>query len=281
MSRGAFKGTRSGLPFWVLLDEAVKHLLFDLKEVSFTVAGRTILDRVNLSLAPGRVYGLIGSNGSGKSTLVKILARQISPTSGMVCFDGKPLPTWTDRSFAHNVAYMPQFTPSSDGMNVRELVSLGRFPWHGTLGRFTEKDAAKVAEAIERTGLLDYSERMVDSLSGGERQRVWLAMMLAQDTKCILLDEPTSALDVANETRVLTLLQDLCRERGIAVVVVLHDINLAARTCDEIIALRGGRVIAQAPAREIMTGDILGNIYGVPMGVLTHPLRGDPIGYVL
>jgi iron complex transport system ATP-binding protein len=264
-----------------MLDEAVNTLLFDLKGVSFSVAGHAILDRVDLSLAPGRVYGLIGSNGSGKSTLVKILARQLSPTGGTARFEGKPLADWSDRSFAHNVAYMPQFTPASDGMNVRELVSLGRFPWHGTLGRFTETDGAKVTGAIERTGLSDYAERMVDSLSGGERQRVWLAMMLAQDTRCILLDEPTSALDVANETRVLTLLQDLCRERGIAVVVVLHDVNLAARTCDEIIALRGGRVIAQAPAREIMTAEILADIYGVPMGVLTHPLRGDPIGYVL
>jgi iron complex transport system ATP-binding protein len=121
----------------------------------------------------------------------------------------------------------------------------------------------------------------VDTLSGGERQRAWLAMMLAQDTRCILLDEPTSALDIANETCVLALLRDLCGERGVAVVVVLHDINLAARSCDEIIALRSGRVVAQAPARDIMTGQTLAEIYGVPMGVLTHPLRGDPIGYVL
>ncbi len=255
--------------------------LFHLSGVRFSVPGRVILEPLDLGLAPGRIYGLIGPNGSGKSTLVKMLARQIQPSGGTISFDDKPLSDWSDRTFARRVAYMPQFTPAADGMNVRELVSLGRFPWHGTLGRFTEQDAEKVEAAITRTGLEPFAERLVDTLSGGERQRVWLALMLAQDTSCILLDEPTSALDIAHEGEVLSLVQEISRERGVTVVVVLHDINLAARTCDDIVALRAGKLVAHGPATEIMAPETLAEIYGVPMGVLPHPTRGEPIAYVL
>lgn len=254
---------------------------FDLSDVRFSVPERDILHPLSLSLEAGRIHGLIGPNGSGKSTLVKMLARQLSPSGGTIRFDGKPLAEWSDRSFARNVAYMPQFTPPADGMNVRELVSLGRFPWHGTLGRFTPEDGEQVEKAIGRTKLGPLAERVVDTLSGGERQKVWLALMLAQATQCILLDEPTSALDVAHEAAMLALVRETSRERGVTVVVVLHDINLAARTCDDIIALRTGRLVAHGGVHDIMQPHVLGEIYGVPMGVLPHPTRGDPIGYML
>ncbi|WP_029004557.1 ATP-binding cassette domain-containing protein [Azorhizobium doebereinerae] len=266
--------------------------LWHLEDVRFAVPGREILAQLSLSLAPGRVYGLIGPNGSGKSTLLKLLARQVSSTGGTIAFEGKPLARWHDRDFARAVAYMPQFTPATDGMSVRELVALGRFPWHGTLGRFTAEDAAKVERAIARTDLAALAGRTVDSLSGGERQRAWVALMLAQDPRCLLLDEPTSALDIAHQSEVLDLVRRLSRESGaatgasdggpgMAVVVVLHDINLAMRTCDELIALRGGRVLEHGPARELMRPDLLAALYGLPMGVLTHPVRDEPLGYVL
>ena len=122
---------------------------------------------------------------------------------------------------------------------------------------------------------------MVDNLSGGERQRAWLAMMLAQDTRCLLLDEPTSALDVAHQVEILSLVQHLSRDRGIGVVVVLHDVNMAARYCDEIIALRDGQVVARGTPADILDGAVLDRIYGLPMGILTHPVSGKPISYVL
>jgi iron-chelate-transporting ATPase len=258
--------------------------LWELEDVAFAVPGRDILAPLTLRLAPGRVYGLIGPNGSGKSTLLRILARQLRPTGGTVRFEGRPLDTWTDRAFARRVAYMPQFTPAANGMTVRELVSLGRFPWHGALGRFTAADAAKVEAAIARTGLAGLAGRSVDSLSGGERQRAWTALMIAQDAGCLLLDEPTSALDIAHQFDVLGLVRSLADEpqgRGVAVVVVLHDVNLAARTCDDLIALGAGRVVAHGPAAEIMRPETLAAIYGLPMGVMAHPARREPLAYVL
>lgn len=261
--------------------EAVTEPLFQLKGVGFSASGKQILHPLELRLEPGRIYGLVGSNGSGKSTLVKMLARQQRQTSGSTHLLGKDLSAYGDRDFARSVAYMPQFTPPAEGMTVRELVGLGRFPWHGALGRFSTGDGEKVEQALNQTDLLRFADRMVDSLSGGERQRAWLAMMLAQDTRCLLLDEPTSALDIGHQVEMLTLIRTLSREAGIGVVVVLHDINMAARTCDEIIALRGGRVVAHGTPDEILSGDVLYRIYGLAMGILPHPATGAPIGYVL
>jgi len=255
--------------------------LFDLEAVSFRIGARVIVHPLTLSLRQGRICGLVGPNGSGKSTLIKILARQQPASGGSVAVLGKPLADFPDRAFSRLVAYMPQFTPPADSLTVRELVSLGRFPWHGALGRFSGEDAAKVEEALDRTDLRSFAARTVDSLSGGERQRAWLAMMLAQDTRCLLLDEPTSALDVAHQVEILALVRDLSREREMGVIVVLHDINMAARYCDEIVALREGEAVARGTPAQMMDGTMLDRIYGLPMGILPHPLTGAPISYVL
>ncbi len=262
-------------------------VLWELDGVGVRVGERQILAPLTLSLAPGRIYGLIGPNGSGKSTLMKVLARQIAASTGTVRFDGTPLAGWRGRAFARKVAYMPQFTPATDGMTVQELVALGRYPWHGALGRFGAADAAAVDAALRRTGMSRLEGRIVDSLSGGERQRAWLAMMLAQlkdgsGTRCLLLDEPTSALDIAHQIEVLAIVRELSGEDGgLAVLVVLHDINLAARTCDELVALRGGQLVAQGPAGGIMDPVTLRAIYHIDMGVLPHPVSGTPMGFVL
>lgn len=258
----------------------VDQPLYELDATSFAVAGRAILAPLTLQLSQHRIVGLIGSNGSGKSTLVKIMARQQKASSGSISLFGKALSEHTDREFARLVAYMPQFTPPAESLTVRELVSLGRFPWHGALGRFSDDDTAKVDQALLHTDLTSYAERLVESLSGGERQRAWLGMMLAQDARCLLLDEPTSALDIAHQVEMLALVQRLSRERGLGVVVVLHDINMAARYCDEIVALRGGQMIARGTPAEILDGDVLDRIYGLPMGILPHPATGVPISYV-
>ncbi len=260
---------------------ALDHQLFDLSDVTFAVQGRVILQPLSLTLAPGRIHGLVGQNGSGKSTLLKILARQVQPTAGALRFGSKPLRDWADRDYARQVAYMPQFTPPADGMTVRELVALGRFPWHGTLGRFSDEDGRMVEAAIDQVGLKEFADRAVDTMSGGERQRAWLALMLAQNARCLLLDEPTSALDIAHQTEVLALVQTLARDRGMAVVVILHDINLAARYCDEIVALRDGRMVVRGPAAALMQPDVLDDIYGVCMGIFTHPVTGWPVSYLL
>jgi iron complex transport system ATP-binding protein len=257
------------------------QMLYDIEGASFIAGGRTILEPLDLKLAPARIHALVGANGSGKTTLIKLLAHQQKPAAGIIRLLGRPIDAYGDRELARCVAYMPQFTPPAESMTVRELVGLGRFPWHGALGRFSAEDAAKMEKALEQTDLLPLAERLVDSLSGGERQRAWLAMMLAQDTRCLLLDEPTSALDIAHQVDMLALVRELSRERGIGVVVVLHDVNMAARYCDEIIALRSGRMVARGTPDEMLDPTMLDRIYGLAMGVMPHPATGAPISYVI
>ena len=221
---------------------------FALRNISFRVPGRTLLHPLSLTFPAGKVTGLIGHNGSGKSTLLKMLGR-----------------------------HQP---PPAEGMTVRELVAIGRYPWHGALGRFGAADREKVEEAISLVGLKPLAHRLVDSLSGGERQRAWIAMLVAQDSRCLLLDEPTSALDIAHQVDVLSLVHRLSQERGLTVIAVLHDINMAARYCDYLVALRGGEMIAQGTPAEIMRGETLEMIYGIPMGILPHPAGAAPVSFV-
>ncbi|WNJ93145.1 ATP-binding cassette domain-containing protein [Bosea sp. 685] len=262
------------------LASAGEEALFALDAVSFSIPGRVLLEPLTLTLPARRVVGLIGHNGSGKSTLLKILARQQPASSGTVRFEGKALGDWGDRLFARKVAYLPQQTPPASGMLVRELVALGRYPWHGALGRFGTVDREKVTEAMALTDVEAFADRLVDTLSGGERQRVWLAMLVAQDAECLLLDEPISALDVSHQVEVLSLVHRLSSERGLGVVVVLHDVNMAARFCDEIIALHSGRLIARGAPDDILTPGQLEAIYGVRMGVMPHPETARPLAFV-
>jgi ferric hydroxamate transport system ATP-binding protein len=251
--------------------------MFELRDVSFAVPGRVLLHPLSLALEAHCVIGLIGHNGSGKSTLVKLLARQHEPAQGEIRFEHAPLDRWPGRALARRLAYLPQYTPSAAGILVHELVRFGRHPWHGALGRFSREDREKVEEAMALTGVDRFAGRLVDTLSGGERQRVWLAMLVAQNADCLLLDEPISALDVAHQVEVMSLVRELSRARGLGVVVVLHDINMAVRFCDEIIALRGGKLCARGTPAEIMTAARLEEIYGIAMEVMPHPHTGEPV----
>lgn len=182
---------------------------FALRNISFRVPGRTLLHPLSLTFPAGKVTGLIGHNGSGKSTLLKMLGRHQPPTEGEILLDTQPLESWSSKAFARKVAYLPQQLPPAEGLTVRELVAIGRYPWHGALGRFGAADREKVEEAISLVGLKPLAHRLVDSLSGGERQRAWIAMLVAQDSRCLLLDEPTSALDIAHQVDVLALVHRL------------------------------------------------------------------------
>lgn len=252
-----------------------------LNQVTFTAGGRTLLHPLDLTLDASSVTGLIGHNGSGKSTLIKLLAGQQQPASGSLSFAGKQLHAWGHREFAREVAYLPQQLPTADGMTVRELVALGRYPWHGALGRFTSEDHQHVEEAMNVTDVGHYADRAVDSLSGGERQRAWLGMLVAQNCRCMLLDEPTSALDIGHQLAVLSLVRSLCVSRGMTAIIVLHDVNMAARFCDHIVALREGRLLLREPAARVMNAAQLEAIYGVPMGVVTAPHSGHTMSFPL
>ncbi|WP_231113223.1 ABC transporter ATP-binding protein [Pandoraea pnomenusa] len=253
--------------------------MFELHDVSLVTDGRVLISPLTLTLAGGQVHGLIGHNGSGKSTLLKLLARQLMPDSGSLRFEGRPLKSWGAREFARRVAYLPQQPPAAAGMTVSELVALGRYPWHGALGRMDARDHEVVQSAMASTDVLRFADRLVESLSGGERQRVWLAMLIAQQARCLLLDEPTSALDIAHQLDVLGLVRELADSRGLGVVVVLHDVNMAARFCDTLLALKQGRPVASGTPATLMSPETLMQIYGVPMGVLPNPDGGTPLSY--
>ncbi|WP_404366948.1 ABC transporter ATP-binding protein [Marinobacter sp.] len=247
-------------------------------------AGSTsILNDVSIGFAEGEVTALLGHNGSGKSTLLKVLARQVSPTSGRVSLKGRDFGATGAREFARTVGYLPQHPPSTDGLTVRELVALGRYPWRGPLGRYGREDYQLIDQAIADTDLESFSHRAVDTLSGGERQRAWIAMLLAQQTRCLLLDEPISALDVRHQVETLRLIHRLAEERELTVIMVLHDVDLASRFCDRMVALRagetGGELIADGGPPEIMNHDTLQKIYSVPMGVMERA-PGHWVSYV-
>lgn len=252
---------------------------FKVSGLGVHIGDAAILRNINLEFREGEVTALLGHNGSGKSTLLKILARQMSPSNGDVSVLGTSFNSTGAREFARTVGYLPQHPPGTDGLTVRELVALGRYPWRGPLGRYNDEDYRLIDQAIDDTGLGRFQHRSVDTLSGGERQRAWIAMLLAQQTRCLLLDEPISALDVKHQVETLRLVHRLAEERELTVVVVLHDVDLAARFCDRLVALKTGELVADGSPSEIMDSGILESIYGVPMGVMERA-PGQWVSYV-
>lgn len=254
--------------------------MYQLVDASFEIDDKIILSPTNLTFTQGEITTLLGHNGCGKSTLIKLLSRQNTPSHGKVLFQKKQISSYSHMKFAHQVAYLPQHPPVTDGVTVRELVCLGRYPWKGAFGRYSQQDYAIVDSAIEKVGLSNLAERYVASLSGGERQRAWVAMLLAQQSQCILLDEPTSALDVAHQHELLALIRELNQSLGLTVIMVLHDVNMAAKFSDRLIALHSGKVIASGTPEELMTPDTLRKIYGMELALFPHPTTGQPISYI-
>lgn len=255
--------------------------MFTLDHLRFDLGERCLLKTQYLDFAPGQVHGLIGHNGSGKSTLLKLLARQNTPTSGKLSLDDRPLSQFGSREFARAVAYLPQHLPAAEALTGRELVAFGRYPWHGLLGRPGPKDEEAIERAIALTHTEAFAEQQVDTLSGGERQRVWLAMLLAQGSRYLLLDEPLAALDIAHQIEVMELISHLSHTLGLGIIIVLHDINLAARYCDRLVALHGGQVLAEGAPDEMMNPVTLKDIYGVEMQVITPPQSQQQIAVPL
>ncbi|MFT5880998.1 MAG: iron-chelate-transporting ATPase [Moritella sp.] len=244
--------------------------------LSFNVGERDLLSDLTMEFEQGKIYALVGHNGSGKSTLLKLLANQQIATDGLVTLDQKPLVKWSNKAFARQIAYLPQHLPATDMLSGRDLVSFGRYPWHGLLGRLSNTDEECIEKAMALTDTQIYRDRLVDTLSGGERQRVWLAMLLAQKTRYLLLDEPLSALDIAHQIEVLTLIRQLSQELNLGVIIVLHDINMAARFCDHIVALHSGKLLKHGTVDELLNAETLERIYGIPMEVMQHTV-GYPV----
>jgi iron complex transport system ATP-binding protein len=236
-----------------------------------------VVDGLDLDLAPGRITAIVGANGCGKSTLLRALARLITPKAGQVVLDGSSLQSRHSKEVARTLGLLPQRPIAPEGIMVTDLVGRGRHPHQRMLARWSARDYEAVAAALEATGIADLADRSVDELSGGQQQRVWIAMALAQETDILLLDEPTTFLDVAHQVEVLDLLTDLNRDRGTTIVMVLHDLNLAARYADELVAVLDGRVHARGAPADIITADLVRDVFGLESSIIVDPLSGKPL----
>lgn len=244
--------------------------MYALTDISVSHAERRVLDVPGLSLAEEGLTAILGHNGSGKSTLLSCLARQQRSDTGVIRLDGCDLDSFRQRDLARKVAYLPQRLPPVAGLTVQELVRLGRYPWRGALGRWRSEDSEAVDNALKETGTDTLTDQLADETSGGERQRAWIAMLLAQTAPVLLLDEPTSALDLRHAHEVMALLRRLSRN-GRRIVVVLHDINLAARFADRLVVLDRGRVAFEGPPCTFLDPNVLSRLTGVEMALLDRP----------
>ncbi|MEU3559827.1 MULTISPECIES: ABC transporter ATP-binding protein [unclassified Kitasatospora] len=239
---------------------------------------RTVVVRgLDLELPRQQVTVIVGPNGCGKSTLLGGLARTIAPRSGAVLLDGKPLTSLSTRAIARIIGLLPQSATAPDGLTVRDLVRYGRQPHQGLLRQWSAADAEAVEHALTAADLHELADRPLDTLSGGQRQRAWIAMAVAQDTDILMLDEPTSALDMGHALEVLEMVRGLTTGRGRTVVLVLHDLSTACRYADHMVAMRDGEVAAQGAPRDIVTPELVRELYGVESVILTDPVHGTPV----
>ncbi len=238
--------------------------------------GRTpIFDGLDLAVAEGRITTLIGANGSGKSTLFNLLTKNLKPSGGSIHLRGGDVSALRLRDFARLVAIVHQRNSAPADLAVEKLVGYGRFPYHGVgSAASTEEDERMVAWALEVTGLTDYARSPVSALSGGQAQRVWIAMALAQGSDVLLLDEPTTYLDIRYQLDILHLIKRLNSEFGMTVIMVLHDVNQALRYSDDLVALAGGRIVAQGAPEEVVSSELLEQVYGVSLPVVD--VEGKP-----
>lgn len=235
-----------------------------------------IVPDMNLRVAGGKVTSIIGPNGCGKSTLLRALARLLPMHSGQIELYGQALHTLASKDIARRLAILPQGPTAPEGMSVEELVWFGRHPHQGRFPVRRQEDRTAVEWALDQTGMRIFAGRPLDSLSGGQRQRAWIAMSLAQQTDILLLDEPTTYLDPSHQLEVLQLAGRLNKEQGKTVVMVLHDLNQAVRYSDEIIAMKGGEVYAQGEAGEVLTHELLADVFSLKGHILQDPDTGKP-----
>lgn len=244
------------------------------------VSAPPIVEDLDLDVPAGRVTAIIGANGCGKSTLLRGLTRQLAPRAGSIEVLGRDAARVSARDYARTVALLPQHPVAPEGMTVAQLVARGRHPHRGLLGGRAAGDDAAIASALERTDLVELAEREAGTLSGGQRQRAWLALVLAQQTPVVLLDEPTSYLDLSHQVEVLDLVRTLPDPRSggrATVVAVLHELNLAARSADHIVAMAAGRVVAQGTPGEVIVPEVLAEVFGLDADVVADPLLGHPV----
>jgi iron complex transport system ATP-binding protein len=247
------------------------------ENLAIAYAENTVIEALNMQIPQGKITAIIGPNGCGKSTVLKALGRILRPQNGLVYLNGKDIKTLSTQAVARKMAILPQCPIAPNGLTVGELVAYGRFPYQRGFGKLTPEDHRIIAWSLVVTGLAELEDRFVDLLSGGQRQRVWIAMALAQQTDLILLDEPTTYLDLSHQLEVLELLSDLNKKQGCTILMVLHDLNLAARFADYMIAMRDGAVICHGMPGEVMVPARLRDVFQIDAQVVNEARTGRPV----
>lgn len=236
-----------------------------------------VLDGVDIAVEEGKLTVLLGPNGSGKSTLLKTLARTLKPSAGHVYLDGKDIHRSNTREIAKRLGILPQGPVAPEGLSVKQLVGMGRFPHQGLWQKNAQQDANAIREAMAYANVTEFAERSVDALSGGQRQRCWIAMVLAQQTDLILLDEPTTFLDLKVQVDLLELLSRLAHEKGRTLLLVLHDLNLAAAYADHLVMMRDGRIVTSGAPIDVFTETNLKRVFDLDAHVIQDSESGSPI----
>lgn len=247
------------------------------KSLDLAYDNRQVVENLDVSIPDGKFTVIVGPNACGKSTLLRALARLLPPAQGNVLLDGTDIAKKKTEAIARRLGLLPQSSIAPEGITVGELVARGRHPHQSFLKQWTDDDEAAVLRALRATNTEELSSRQVDELSGGQRQRVWVAMVLAQETSLLLLDEPTTFLDVAFQIELLDLFSQLNNEYGHTLVAVLHDLNQACRYADEIVAMKGGAIVAQGSPDEIVTDELVHEVFGIDCTVIDDPVTGAPM----
>jgi iron complex transport system ATP-binding protein len=238
---------------------------------------RPVVPELDLDIPDGQVTVLVGPNACGKSTTLRAFGRLLAPRGGAVLLDGQELSSLPTKEVARTIGLLPQSPLAPESITVADLVSRGRQPHQRWWQQWSEEDERAVTEAMARTDVTELADRVVDELSGGQRQRVWIAMALAQDTALLLLDEPTTFLDIAHQVEVLDLVRELNHDQGRTVVMVLHDLNQAARYADHLVAMKDGRLVARGHPRDIVTAEMVREVFGLHAVIVPDPVTGSPL----
>jgi iron complex transport system ATP-binding protein len=246
-------------------------------DVTLAYGDHVVVRDLDLQLTEGSFTAIVGPNGCGKSTLLRALGRLMRPAGGQVLLDGQAIARTPTREVARVLGLLPQAPVAPEGLTVADLVARGRHPHQSWLRQWSRDDEAVVGEALAWTDMADVADRPVDELSGGQRQRAWISMALAQGTDLLLLDEPTTYLDLSHQIDVLELVGRLHAERGRTVVVVLHDLNLAARYAQRLVAMKDGALVASGTPEEVLTEQLLADVFDLEARILTDPVAGTPM----